>query len=140
TAAAGAVAARHLGPRQVTGIGICGSGVQARLQALALKDVTPCRDLVVWARDRDKAERCAADLARSGFLARAVDTPGEVAAAANLIVTATAASAPYLRVEDIRAGTHITAMGSDTPEKNELQPGILAKADVVAADSAAQCR
>jgi ornithine cyclodeaminase len=140
TAAAGAVAAKHLGARQVTGIGICGSGVQARLQALALKDVTPCRDLVVWARDRGKAEQCAADLARSGFHARAVDTPADVAAAANLIVTTTAAHTPYLRAEDIRPGTHITAMGSDTPEKNELPPEILARAHVVSADSVAQCR
>jgi ornithine cyclodeaminase/alanine dehydrogenase-like protein (mu-crystallin family) len=139
TAAAGAVASKHLGPREVTTIGICGSGVQARLQALALKEVTPCRDLVVWARDPAKAERCAADLSHGGFRARSVGTPGEVAAAANLIVTTTAAGSPYLRAADIRPGTHITAMGSDTPEKRELQPEILALAGVVAADSKSQC-
>ena len=53
TAAAGAVAARHLAPREVRAIGICGSGVQARLQAEHLKAVTPCRDvIVVGARSR----------------------------------------------------------------------------------------
>ncbi len=35
----------------------------------------------------------------------------------------------------IRPGTHITAMGSDTPEKQELDPEILGKADRVVADS-----
>jgi ornithine cyclodeaminase len=139
TAAAGAVAAKHLAPREVTGIGICGSGVQARLQALALKEVTACRDLFVWARDRGKAERCAGELAQSGFRARAVETPADVAAAANLIVTATAATSPYLSAADIRPGTHLTAMGSDTPDKHELEPAILARADIVAADSTSQC-
>ena len=39
----------------------------------------------------------------------------------------------------IRPGTHITAVGSDTPEKQELAPAILQRADVVVADSIPQC-
>jgi ornithine cyclodeaminase len=57
----------------------------------------------------------------------------------NLIVTATAATAPLLWADDIQPGTHITAMGSDTPEKQELDPAILQKADLVVADSISQC-
>ena len=45
-----------------------------------------------------------------------------------------------LHAEQIREGTHITAMGSDTREKNELEPAILGKADLVVADSIEQCR
>jgi ornithine cyclodeaminase len=45
-----------------------------------------------------------------------------------------------LRAEQVRKGTHITAMGSDTREKNELDPAILARADLVVADSIEQCR
>ncbi|MCP4721651.1 MAG: ornithine cyclodeaminase family protein, partial [Desulfobacteraceae bacterium] len=41
---------------------------------------------------------------------------------------------------DIRPGTHITAMGSDTPQKQELDSNILKKADLVVADSISQCR
>jgi ornithine cyclodeaminase len=65
--------------------------------------------------------------------------PAAVAAEANLIVTATAANAAYLMAADVRPGTHITAIGSDTPEKTELEPRLLASADVVVADSTAQC-
>ena len=36
-------------------------------------------------------------------------------------------------------GTHITAVGADTTEKQELDPAILAKADLLVADSVAQC-
>jgi ornithine cyclodeaminase len=139
TAAAGAVAAKHLAPRPVTTIGICGSGVQARLQTEYLKSVTPCRDVIVWARDSGKAETCAADLARSGFRARTAATPALVAAEANLIVTTTAAHAAYLMADHVRPGTHITAVGSDTPAKTELDPTLLARADLVVADSIAQC-
>jgi len=39
----------------------------------------------------------------------------------------------------IKPGTHITAMGSDTPTKQELDSSILAKADLVVADSISQC-
>jgi ornithine cyclodeaminase len=39
----------------------------------------------------------------------------------------------------IRKGTHITAMGSDTPGKIELDPRILQKADIIVADSISQC-
>ena len=44
-----------------------------------------------------------------------------------------------LNADDLRDGTHITAVGSDTPHKQELDAGILALADVVVADSISQC-
>src|SRR5471030_2691821 len=46
TAAAGAVAAKYLAPSSIARIGICGTGVQSRLQADFLRKVTTCRDLV----------------------------------------------------------------------------------------------
>lgn len=139
TAAAGAVAARHLAPKDVRTIGICGSGVQARLQADYLRRVTPCRDLVIWARDADKAAEAAGDLAAMGYDARTVATVEALAERANLIVTTTAAHTPFLLASHIRPGTHITAMGSDTPEKHEIDAALLARADCVVADSKAQC-
>jgi ornithine cyclodeaminase len=57
----------------------------------------------------------------------------------NLVVTTTPSTVPLLSVGDLRAGTHITAVGSDTPQKQELDSGILAGADVVVADSIDQC-
>jgi ornithine cyclodeaminase len=139
TAAAGAVAAKHLAPREVRAIGIIGSGVQARLQPEYLKRVTACRDVLVWARDAAKAEGCAADLSRAGFRARRAADVAQLARHANLIVTTTASHAPLLLAEHVRPGTHITAMGSDTPEKIELAPELLARADRVVADSLSQC-
>jgi ornithine cyclodeaminase len=139
TAAAGAVAARHLAPRHVRAIGILGSGTQARLQADYLRQVTDCRKIVLWGRDADKSAQCASDLGALGFEVAPVSTPREVAASANLIVTTTASHRPLLMAADIAKGTHITAMGSDTSEKTELDPAILAAATAVVADSRLQC-
>lgn len=55
-------------------------------------------------------------------------------------MTTTSATEPILRSRDIQSGTHITAIGSDTPHKQELDVGILADADKVVADSKMQCR
>ncbi|MFB3106936.1 MAG: ornithine cyclodeaminase family protein, partial [Pseudomonadales bacterium] len=51
TAAAGAVAAKHLAPKKIHHIGIVGTGVQARLQLEMLKDVVDCKSCLIWGRD-----------------------------------------------------------------------------------------
>lgn len=62
----------------------------------------------------------------------------ELAQYCNLIVTTTPATQPLLQATDIQAGTHITAVGSDTATKQELDSEILIKADIVIADSIPQ--
>ena len=56
----------------------------------------------------------------------------------NLIITATPSKTPLLSADLIRKGTHITAVGSDTPEKQELDAKILQRADRVVVDSISQ--
>jgi len=140
TAAAGAVAARHLAPKAPRAIGVLGSGTQARLQADLLRRVTACRELKLWGRDPSRTEACARDIEALGFQVEILPSPSAVAAAADLIVATTASHEPLLGPDDIRPGTHITAIGSDTPEKSELHPALLAKASLVVADSISQCR
>lgn len=139
TAAAGAVAAKFLAPRNVERIGIVGAGLQARAQLKLLREVTECRKAVVWGIDQDEADCCAADMTRLGFAVRTASDPNEVASQCNLVVTVTPSKTPLIDENGIRPGTHITAIGSDTPEKQELAVGILAKADIVVTDSLAQC-
>lgn len=139
TAAAGAVAAKHLAPKNVDRIGIVGAGLQARAQLKLLRNVTECRKAIVWGINREEAELCAADMRQLGFDVRTASDPNEVAAQCNLIVTVTPSKTPLIDAASIRRGTHITAIGSDTPEKQELAAGVLAKADILVTDSLAQC-
>ena len=139
TAVAGAIAAKYLRPNQVEAIGILGTGVQARMQARFLQPYLDCRQLVVWGRTPAHVEAYKSEMEASGYTVKAATHPSEVAALCNLIVTTTPSKQVLLSEKHIRSGTHITAMGSDTPEKNELAPNILRKADLVVADSIPQC-
>ena len=138
TAAAGAVAAKCLAPKSVNMIGIVGTGVQSRLQALYLQKITDCRNLVIWGRNKDKAELAAVDMHKMGYEANVVENLYDLCKVSQLIVTTTPATSPLLKLEMIAPGTHITAMGSDTSDKCELSPEILDLADIVAADSIEQ--
>jgi len=140
TAAAGAVAARHLAPSSIQRIGICGTGVQARLQAGYLRGITSCRELIVWGRSPERARLAAGDIAKLGFNVSVATDIREIGQTCNLIVTTTAAQQPYLLSANIRPGTHITAIGSDTAEKAELDPALIRRADVLVVDSLSQCR
>jgi ornithine cyclodeaminase len=145
TAAAGAVAAKHLAPNNVRNIGIVGTGVQARLQLEMLRDVVGCRNCLIWGRDADKAQSMIEDLkAREAFRAWGLDLKvateiDELVLQCNLIVTTTSAREPLIRADQVQKGTHITAMGSDDHGKQELEVELLAKADRVVADSVSQC-
>ncbi len=139
TAVAGAIAAKHLAPEDINRIGIVGTGTQARLQLEYLKHVTGCRQVLVWGRGAPQLERYRRDMAGHEFAVETTRDTADVLRTCNLVVTCTPATAPLLQASDLRAGTHITAVGSDTPEKQELDSAILARADVVVADSISQC-
>ena len=139
TAVAGAVAARALAPTSISHIGILGTGVQARLQPLMLKHVTECRDIALYGRSAPRAASCAAYLEAAGFRVTIAASAEAVAEGAELIVTTTAAHAAHFRAEAVRPGTHITGVGADAPGKQELDVKLFARAEVVVADSIAQC-
>ena len=140
TAAAGAVAAKHLAPSDVERIGILGAGIQGRLQLSYLASVTPCKSAMVWGINAEELEAYALETRSLGYDVRTTLEAEEIPACCNLIVTATPSKTPLLMSDWIRPGTHITAMGSDTHDKIELDPQILAKADIVVADSISQSK
>ena len=140
TAAAGAVVAKYFAPRSVQRIGIFGAGTQGRMQLEYLRPIVDCKDVIVWGLNQEELDAYKMDMESLGFSIQTTLNSEDIASSCNLIVTATPAKSPLLRADQIRKGTHITAMGSDTPEKNELEPGILRAADIVVADSISQCQ
>jgi len=140
TAAAGGVAARHLAPAVVHTAGVMGSGVQARVQMQAARLVRPFERVLVWGRDPGRAEGCAADLAAAlGIEARAEADPARLVAESQLVATTTPSRTPILRAEWLHPGLHVTAMGSDQGEKNEIDPRALVAADAYVCDRVSQC-
>jgi len=140
TAAAGAVATKHLAPQDVTTAGVMGTGVQARLQIEAAHLCRPFRRVLVWGRNTGKAEACAREIAEKlGVEARAEADPAKLVAESQLVVTTTPAEEPILKAEWLHPGLHITAMGSDQEKKNEIDPKALVATDLYVADRASQC-
>lgn len=139
TAAAGAVAAKYLAPKNIRRIGIAGTGVQARLQLSHLKAVTDCRDVLVWGRGDDQLTQYKNEMFKHGFSVETTKNTAEMLASCNVVVTTTPSKEPILSSSDLKRGTHITAVGSDTAAKQELEYEILMKADLVVADSISQC-
>lgn len=139
TAVAGAIAAKHLAPKPVTRIGILGTGVQARLQLRLLCDITPCRNVLVWGRNPQRAAEYKAEMECQGYAVSVAGDVHEVPRACNLIVTTTAATSPLVFAAAVQPGTHVTAVGADSAHKQELEAALLRKADLVVVDSVSQC-
>jgi ornithine cyclodeaminase len=133
TAAAGAVAARHLAREDASVATIFGAGMQAQMQLAALTLVRPIRSARIWARDYAKAEKLAAECTRQyGFAVAAVADPHEAMRGSDIVVTTTPAERPILNAEWLEAGQHLTAMGSDSEHKNEIDPAVFARATYIA--------
>jgi ornithine cyclodeaminase len=127
TAAAGAVAAKYLARADSRSAAILGAGMQSSLQLEALTLVRNIDSATIWARDFAKAEATAAKLSqRLGIEVTACHDIATATAAADIIVTTTPSSNPILLAEHIKAGQHVTAMGSDGEHKNEIDPQIFA--------------
>jgi len=139
TAAAGAVSAKYLAPKNIECIGIIGAGTQGRMQVEYLAPVIDCKEVMVWGMNQNELDDYKKDMEPLGYRVRTTLNTEDIAAHCNLIVTATPSKSPLLSADKVRKGTHITAMGSDTPEKHELDPKILQIADIVVADSISQC-
>jgi ornithine cyclodeaminase len=135
TAAAGAVAAKYLAPPDLEYIGMIGAGTQADLQLEYLKEVTPCRRVLLWARSRERAQAFRV----GGFEIEIASSVHDLAQDARLIVTATSSRKWLLGVADVRPGTHITAVGADGGGKQELEPRLFAVSVICVADSRSQC-
>ena len=138
TGIAGALASKALANQTLNEALIIGTGVQARFQARYLCDVMPINKLSIWGRDKDKAKMAKDDLADLNIEIEVQSNLEESVKASRLIITTTSAKEPILKVDWIQSGTHITSVGSDTPEKCELDFNILSKADIIVADSIEQ--
>ncbi|MCB8836424.1 ectoine utilization protein EutC [Aurantimonas sp. VKM B-3413] len=141
TAAAGAVAARHLARPDAAVAAILGAGVQAKLQLKALTLVRPIAEARIWARDPARAEAAAREASQELGIAVTASPDARMAVkGADIVVTTTPCDTPLLLADWLEPGQHVTAMGSDAEHKNELDPAALLRADLYVADSLAQTR
>lgn len=139
TAAATAVAARYLARPESRVLTICGTGTQGRAQLRFLAGVLPVARVYAFGRTEASVKRYAAEMQEElGVEVAAVDDLPAAARQSDVVVTCTPSRAPLLGPGDVRPGTFIAAVGSDNPEKQEIDPALVA-ASVVVADLVEQC-
>ncbi len=139
TGAAGAIAAKYLARQQVETAGVIGAGAQARYQMRALKQVRDFRRLLVYSRSAASMAQYQADMEPElGVEVVQAKDAETVVRESQVVVTTTPAKQPYLQAGWLQPGQHITAMGSDAEEKQELHPAVLARADILVCDRKSQ--
>ena len=138
TGIAGAIASKAMANNGVKSASIIGSGVQARHQARCLLDVMPIEEICCWGRNERSLDELKQDLSDLSVSVTTCSDLRELIERSQLIITTTSAKEPIIDEEWVQPGTHITAVGSDTPEKCELDPKILDRASIVVADSISQ--
>jgi len=114
TAAVSAAVTKYLAPEKSRILTLLGSGVQAEAHMQALRRVCHFEEVRVWSRTPEHAKRFAA---RHGARAMAIES---AVRGADVIVTATSASEPFLKGAWLKPGAHVNAVGSARPTWREL--------------------
>ncbi len=137
TAAAVALSLKYLAPNDTREALLIGAGALARLTARAMVAQMPLARLTLWNRSAERAELLARELAQvvETRIAPALES---AVRDHRVIVTATASTVPLVKASWVAPGTHVTSVGTGSPEKIELEPALLARADKVVADRVSQ--
>ena len=137
TAIAGAIAAKYLSNPEIESVGVIGAGIQAKLQLQALMLVRSPKKIKVWGRDSLKVKKFIKEM-KNIINIEPCFTSEELVTSSDLVITTTPSNEPLIKNEWLKKGMHITAMGSDSEHKIELDPIILKECDVYVPDSQAQ--
>ena len=138
TAIAGAIAAKYLSNQDASNLGIIGAGIQARLQLKAILLVRKINKINLWARDKVKVDEFIDSLKDLKIDINISESCKELASSSDIIITTTPSKKPLLEFDWIKKGTHITAMGSDAEQKNELHPAMIKLCDKYIPDNQPQ--
>jgi alanine dehydrogenase len=139
TAAATAVAAKHLARSAADVVTVCGCGNQGRHQILALSRVLKIGRINAFDSDAERASRFADEmLSELGIAVRSTEDLRTALRESDVIVTCTPSRTPFIRRADIRAGAFIAAVGADSHDKQELDPDVFPGSKVVV-DHLEQC-
>lgn len=129
TGAGAGLATRLLARPDARTMAMLGSGAMAFDQVMAVKEVRPILDVLVWSRDPAHAaalaERVEGEITQDA---------SEAVGAADVVTSATPSRIPLFDPEVVRPGTHINAVGAFTPEMSEIPPEVVSAARVFVDD------
>ncbi|MBC8507232.1 MAG: hypothetical protein ISR58_10020 [Anaerolineales bacterium] len=112
---------------------IFGAGVQGRTQLEAVCTARSIETAWIFDLDSNQAAKFVEEMSGQGSIPddlRVAPTPEEAIAEADIICTATTSTSPVFPEQAVRAGTHISGVGSYTLEMIEVPPEITQRAHV----------
>ncbi|HEX4883810.1 MAG TPA: ornithine cyclodeaminase family protein, partial [Casimicrobiaceae bacterium] len=130
TGAASALASTFLSRRDATRLVVVGTGALAPTMAAAHCAVRAIAHVDVWGRTPGRAHELAARLRDEGLPAQATVDLDAALAQADIVTCATTATAPILRGDRIRPGTHVDLVGGFTPAMREADDALVRRASV----------
>lgn len=132
TAAASALAAEYLAPAGAEVLAVMATGPLAPLLAQAHAEVRPLRRIVVWGRDGTRAAATAAAIRAllPGIEVASTEDSTAAVAEADVVSTATRATAPILRGAWLKPGAHVDLVGGYLPEMRESDDAVMAGAAI----------
>uniref|UniRef100_A0A1B6F970 Ketimine reductase mu-crystallin n=2 Tax=Cuerna arida TaxID=1464854 RepID=A0A1B6F970_9HEMI len=128
TAAASAVATKHLYKGEKKVLAILGAGVQGRSHALAMQHLFQFSEVRIWNRTFERAKVLCAEL---GNWAKPFESIELCVRGANVIVTTTYAPEPIIDMAWLQTGTHINAVGACQNHYSELPLDVYRHSTVV---------
>ncbi len=140
TAAATALAVRHMTPPDAQIAAVLGTGLQSRPHVAALAQELPLRDLRVWGRDLSRAQDVAAWGRARGIPARAVVDANDAINGARVVATVTSSYEPLFEGELLHPAALVCAVGSTKAERREIDAATVRRACFVVSDSAEGAR
>jgi len=139
TGAAVAVAAKHLARADASVATICGCGNQGRVQLQALCQVLPLTRVFAYDAFEEAAHRFSTEMSEQLGITVTQESDLERAAGqSDVVVTCTPSKRYYVHKSYIRPGTFVAGVGADSPDKQELEPALLANSKLVV-DLMEQC-
>jgi alanine dehydrogenase len=133
TAAASAVAAKHLARKESSVATICGCGQQGRAQLRAVLLILPLTKIYAFDVDERAAINYRNELSRE--LKIDIEPVQDLASSiqkSDVCITCTTANKSFVCKEDVSPGTFIAAVGADNEDKQEIDSALIASAKVVA--------
>ncbi|MEM7153466.1 MAG: ornithine cyclodeaminase family protein [Myxococcota bacterium] len=132
TAAANAVAVDRLAREDASVLGVIGAGHQAEFEVRAVAARRALRQVKVWSRTPTSAADLCQRLGDLDLEVTAVDQARAAVEGSDIVTTVTPARAILVEAGWVGPGTHISAMGSDTDGKQELDPRLMERATAFA--------
>ena len=134
TGAASGAATDLLARKEAGVAAVFGAGAQGRTQLLAVCEVRDIERAWVYDVNPQAAEKYTQEMAGKGRVPAdlsVASSPAEAVREADVICTATTSKTPVFADGDLKPGVHINAVGSFTPEMQEVPEQTVARARIV---------